>query len=553
MDDSNFREVESALAGCVKMFARRIETGNIDISEVQSRVSQDALNIMKNELNNCLRLKASLIILFELARQGPDGTISDLTTLPFRAKSFEAIRYGDTREQLFNSFEQIKNIVSNFNENGSSWIILNILEVRLEIGECRPLNGKCGTLSVIHPRKLKNLKLNLSGQSNDCFYRAVASYFTESEDESKISNFIHTHITKLKHESNCGMEVRQIKTFEDKNPSLSLRINVLGEERTSEGSVFHPLLFSKNVEAENTINLILINIFRSKEKKKTISRHYLLARDLSKLLRTTYGENEGKLSYQKTFPCMNCLVRFSSSRLLRLHEKNCMKNDPQTVKLCDRPHKISFSNFMAKFKHPYIGFLDMESKSVSGGTKCRTYKNRSECSHSTIIEKDQSPISYCLIILDINDRVIFDRTYVGDDCVEDLNETLAKARKKLGQLIVQKKPLRMSEADEERFLKATRCHICEKQFAESFRFETKKQQVSRLDKKHVFWNEKKQELGYNIPLEEFEKEIIVRDHCHVRGDFLGAAHQSCNLNRRIKATLPVPIYCHNFSGEKPVN
>lgn len=425
-NDSNFRKVESALGGAVKMFSRRIETGEIDISEVQALVSADALDILNNELNSCLRLKAGLIMLFELAKQGPDGTISDLTTIPFRAKSFEAIRYGDTREHLHDSFEQIKNIVNNFNENGSSWIILNILEVRLEIGECRPLNGQCGPLSVIHPKKLKNLKLALR-DTNDCFYRAIASYFTESEDEAKIRSFIAQNITKLKHEPNCGMEVRQIRQFEEKNPSLSLRINVLGEEKTTEGSVFHPLLFSRNIEAKNAINLILINVFRRKEKKKVIARHYVLARDLSKLLRTTYGETEGKHSYQKTFPCMNCLVRFSSSRLLRLHENSCMKNDPQTVHLCERPQTISFSNFMAKFKHPFIGFLDMESKSSTPKSKCRTCRNGSECAHNTQIEKDQTPISYCLVILDLNDRVIFDRTYVGDDCVEDLNNTLLRA------------------------------------------------------------------------------------------------------------------------------
>lgn len=546
--ESEFRKAESALGGAVKTYSRYLESGNIDISGVQAQISSDILDVLNNELNNCLRIKVALIMVFELAKQGPDGTILDLSTIPFRSKSFEAIRYGDTREDLFNSFEHIKDIVSNFNENGSSWIILNILEVRLEIAECRPLNGGCGQVSVVHPKKLKNLKLDPESGTNDCFYKAIAAHFTESDDPKKLDSFIQLHIKKLSHDSNTGMEVRQIKTFEEKNPSLSLRINVLGEEMTQNGSVFHPLLFSKNLEAKNTINLILVNLFRKEASRKVLARHYILARDLSKLLRITYGEEDGKLSYQKTFPCMNCLVRFSSSKLLRQHEQFCMKNDPQAVTLCEEPKKISFSNFMAKFKHPFIGFLDMESKSTNSKKKCRSCGNLDSCPHKSVLEKTQSPISYCLVILDMNDRVIFDRSYVGEDCVHDLDKTLAFARKKLGKIIEKKKPLVMSPEDEEKFSKAAKCHICEKDFEKEFKRESQTQQKIRLAKKDIFWVESNHELGYSIPAEEFEKEIIVRDHCHVNGDFLGAAHQGCNLNRRIKTTLPVPIYCHNFSG-----
>lgn len=554
-NDSEFKQVESALGGAVKTFTRRVETGNIDIGEVQGQVSEDALTIMKNELNNCLRIKTSLIILFELGKQTPDGTITDLSTIPLRSRSFEAIRYGDTRESLFNSFEQIKHTLSNFNENGSAWIILNILEVRLEIGQCRPLNGQCGEVSVIHPKKLKNLRLDANSGTNDCFYKAVAAYFTESDDPEKLEKFIEQNIVKLKHDQDTGMEVRQIKHFEEKNPALSLRINVLGEETSKSGSVFFPLLFSKNIEAENSINLILINVFRADRGKKVLARHYLLARDLSKLLRTTYGEAEGKHSYQKTYPCMNCLVRFSSPRLLRAHEKNCMKNDPQAVTLSERPDKIRFSNHMSKFKHPYIGFLDMESKSVNSKTKCRSCGNSDQCAHKSKIEKIQTPISYCLVILDMNEKVVFDRTYVGEDCVEDLNETLRAARKKLGKIIEKKKPLVMSPEDELKFRAASHCHICEKPFSSEYKLETLQQQRERLQKKDIVWKEtdETEQLRYYIPTEEFKKEVIVRDHCHINGDFLGAAHQGCNLNRRIKTTMPVPIYCHNFSGVLKIN
>ena len=41
---------------------------------------------------------------------------------------------------------------------------------------------------------------------------------------------------------------------------------------------------------------------------------------------------------------------------------------------------------------------------------------------------------------------------------------------------------------------------------------------------------------------------VVRDHCHLTGNFRGLAHNNCNLNARKAHTSFVPILFHNFSG-----
>ena len=38
----------------------------------------------------------------------------------------------------------------------------------------------------------------------------------------------------------------------------------------------------------------------------------------------------------------------------------------------------------------------------------------------------------------------------------------------------------------------------------------------------------------------------VRDHCHVTGEYRGAAHNSCNL--RAKTSYTVPVFVHNLKG-----
>ena len=73
------------------------------------------------------------------------------------------------------------------------------------------------------------------------------------------------------------------------------------------------------------------------------------------------------------------------------------------------------------------------------------------------------------------------------------------------------KPLRMTKDDEDKFQKAEKCHICDKKYT--------------------------------------EKDIRVRDHCHIIGKYRGSAHQECNLNLRVNPEeVKIPVIFHNLRG-----
>ena len=73
------------------------------------------------------------------------------------------------------------------------------------------------------------------------------------------------------------------------------------------------------------------------------------------------------------------------------------------------------------------------------------------------------------------------------------------------------KPLVMTEDDEQRFKTMDGCHICGEKYV--------------------------------------EKDVRVRDHCHITGKFRGSAHQECNLKLRIKPEdIKIPIIFHNLRG-----
>ena len=73
------------------------------------------------------------------------------------------------------------------------------------------------------------------------------------------------------------------------------------------------------------------------------------------------------------------------------------------------------------------------------------------------------------------------------------------------------KPLVMTKDDEQRFITMDGCHICGEKYT--------------------------------------DKDVRVRDHCHITGKFRGSAHQECNLKLRIKPEdIKIPVIFHNLRG-----
>ena len=100
--------------------------------------------------------------------------------------------------------------------------------------------------------------------------------------------------------------------------------------------------------------------------------------------------------------------------------------------------------------------------------------------------------------------------YRGEKAVYNFMEAMLKEVRYCKKIIKTEfdKPLKMTKDDEEKFQKADECHICEQK--------------------------------YN------EKDVRVRDHCHITGKYRGSAHQDCNLNFQI--TDKIPVIFHNLRG-----
>ena len=103
--------------------------------------------------------------------------------------------------------------------------------------------------------------------------------------------------------------------------------------------------------------------------------------------------------------------------------------------------------------------------------------------------------------------------YRGENAVYKFMEKMLKEVEYCKAVIKKcfNKQLVMTEDDEQHFKTMDGCHVCGEKYT--------------------------------------DKDVHVRDHCHITGKFRGSAHQECNLKLRIKPeNLKIPVIFHNLRG-----
>ena len=103
--------------------------------------------------------------------------------------------------------------------------------------------------------------------------------------------------------------------------------------------------------------------------------------------------------------------------------------------------------------------------------------------------------------------------YRGENAVYKFMEKIVEEVKYCKAVIKKhfNKPLVMTEVDEQHFKTMDGCHICGEKYT--------------------------------------DKDVHVRDHCHITGKFRDPAHQECNLKLRIKPEdIKIPVIFHNLHG-----
>ena len=395
----------------------------------------------------------------------------------------------DIKLSLQTSQQQILNKIAQWISEGSGWTIQSIENHYINIVNYSPLKGSS---YIKLPQELKNRGLiNLQNEDNESFRWCHIRHLNPQEkDPRRIKKTDKTFISQLDYSSiKFPVTTKQYKKIEMQN---SININVFGYEAKQP----FPIYISKEKYQEH-IELLLITEGENK--------HYVLIKDFNKFM-----FNQTKHEHRKHF-CMHCLQCFSREDVLTEHKNNCISiNGEQAIKMPKKGDKVYFKNHHKQLSVPFVIYSDFEAltekvqgcKPNNDKSYTEAYQKHADCGYGYKVvccydDKYSKPV----------------QIYRGENAVYKFTEKMLYEVNCCKQIMKKhfNKPLKMTDEDEKDFQKATKCHICDQQYT--------------------------------------DKDIMVRDHCHITGKFRGSAHQDCNLKLQIKPeTIKIPVIFHNLRG-----
>lgn len=486
---TKIEQVDKALKGYTKSFEISINDNKDPLSQLQST--------RKAITNHLISVLASMkgLKFIETLRVSFAKTVDSYTvykTAYFNSIVRTIVNDTEVAGSLQLSKQQILNKIAQWVSEGSGWTIQSVDNHYLNIVKYEPMRGS----SYIQlPRELINSSkglINMKNEDNECFRWCHIRYLNpQYKDPQRIKKSDKAYIERLDY---AGIEfpvtTKQFNIIEKKN---NIRINVFGYEEKQP----YPVYISKE-KHEDHMELLLLT--------KDENKHYVLIKDFNKFM-----YNQTKHKERKHF-CMHCLQCFSSEIVLRNHKDNCIQvNGSQAVRMPAKDNNIlAFNNFHKQQQVPFVIYADFEAitEKISG---CKPDNNKSY----TEAYQKHTDCGYGYKIVCCYDDEFSKpaQIYRGEKAVYKFMEKMLEEVKYCKKVMKTyfDKPLKMTQDDENEFKKSKECHICDKEYT--------------------------------------EKDIRVRDHCHITGKYRGSAHQACNLKLRVNPEeLKIPVIFHNLRG-----
>ena len=213
--------------------------------------------------------------------------------------------------------------------------------------------------------------------------------------------------------------------------------------------------------------------------------------------------NQSKHRERKHF-CMYCLQCFSSERILANNVNNCLTiNGAQAINMPKQGENIlKFNNFHKQLPVPFVIYADFEAitNKVQGCEQSEEMKNEKDRRSYTKAYQTHKDCGYGYkVVCCYNDKYSKDiGIHRDENPVYKFMEKMLEEVKYCKAVINKhfNKPLVMTKDDEQCFKTMDGCHICGEKYT--------------------------------------DKNVGVRDHCHITENFRGSTHQECNLQLRIK-------------------
>ena len=513
----------------------------------------------------CFKINFCLNV--EMFKYGPEGEVKVVDCVPFRGKGLTVRPMNsDLPLELAKICGDIEQHINDYLNQGSGWVMEEPCYLDALAVQCVDMSGSACFLHPVSFRRKKGVDVDARSMigANDgmCFYYAVAYHFMRTVDKTKLDTFIREklHITCRRAD---GMRVSDILQFEQEHQDLDMCINVVYQD---EENHIIPVRAGPNIKAKNMIPLLLHHAWRDESKTETI-KHFCYLDEPERLFASRYKNDDGTMFSRQKYLCWNCFNFQYRQSTHEEHVKFCHENSGQRVVLPKYGDTLCFDESQAKyekrssarrFKSAFILVYDFETYQadpVGGKCSCtpdvientKLQKQMEEkfdknielaaeatlddmmqiaedeehyldtgvrrkkvkvCNHKTKMNKQLKPLGYSLILLDREGNVLEERTYMAEDAAENFVLYVLHLADKYLPTLTPGKPMHHMTPEEKRLVKdQDTCYICKE-------------------------------------LMEVDERVL--DHDHLTGDFLGVAHNACNLKR--KEVYSLSCFSHNMAG-----
>lgn len=442
----------------------------------------------------------------------------------------------------------------------------------MEVAACEHLAGSCGYHQAKWVRNSGVMVINNDSPHEEydgmCFYLAVAAHFCkQGASINTLCLYAMDNINPLEQGYAVPVKVSDIEKFEALNEDLDFAVNVVYQDEEGHKT---PVYASKNVTATNCILLLLFyDVAAGDEHVEQDGSvrgrlHYAHVPDPQTLFARRVVEASGNKTYRQHL-CFSCFNRFERKDTYLRHVQFCHQSGCQRVIVPHPGETLSFESqsksVSKQFESAYILFFDFEALQLAVDQECscpeewRDRRRREEamseeekyeraleemmmrgeetaryetrqqqakklrlgtaykpplkrCHHKTFAIRNQNPFFYAFMLVNRDGEVCEVGHYFGEDAADHFVEKLFEIKEKYLPSLSPGEPMKkLSREDKAKLAAADYCYLCLK------------------------------------PLLHDDR---VLDHDHLNGNFLGVAHNACNLNRRELQRLT--CFAHNFGG-----
>ncbi|XP_066955706.1 uncharacterized protein [Macrobrachium rosenbergii] len=333
--------------------------------------------------------------------------------------------------------EQTDNVCNE--QEGSGWLLNKILSIDISVLTIGARGKKIGN-SVPYPPNLRGSKLvfNLLSKRNDCIFTGLSAFTYKREHPTtewfhlaeKVKKGISSISDHLKWDITGTFHWEDFKKIEKKN---HLRIFVYEIVRGKKGD--HNLILARKGGNEgDMVHLLLLE-----------NEHCALIKDFDLYVKNLTHDRSWR--HGNSY-CRSCLYLLTTSEDIERHHSQCAV----TSKLVTKPsgEKLSFQNYHKTHPLPFTCYLDTEALVIPTGEE-----------HGVV--SHHKMVSYSYLIIDRSGEVMKTKTSTSRRSATELVNALSEDWSTLARERCHY-PINISPQDEERFMRSTKCDLCNKKF-----------------------------------------------------------------------------------------